>query len=350
MKTVEEIYKALSDCYIGMTGYNPPEVSEFSLRLYAYAAQIQALFVHMDWVEAQCFPQTAVGDALTSHALVRGLTRKEGSKAAGEITFGRDEAADQALPIQSGTVCLTEDLVRYETTAFCVILPGERMISVPARACEAGTAGNTAAGTVTLMSLPPAGVSWCANQSPFYGGQDAEGDEALRVRLLDSYRRLPNGANAAFYQNEALRHEGVVAADVLPRVNGRGTVGVVIAAAGGQPPAALVKEVRDDLQALREIATDVIVSAPVTKPVTLSAQVAPQSGVDVQTALTNAYTALTVWFDGTRLGKPVRLADLQHVLYQTPGVGNYRVLAPAADVNIAPGELPVLAGCTVTAM
>ena len=280
MKTVEGIYKTLSDSYAGMTGYTPPEGSEFSLRLYAYAAQIQALFVHMDWVERQCFPQTAVGDALTSLALMRGLIRKEGAKAVGYITFGRDSAAEQTLPIPAGTVCLDANWVRFETTGAGAIPVGERMITLPAQACEAGTAGNAAAGMITMMSLPPAGVTWCVNQSPFSGGQDLESDESLRARLLDSYKRLPNGANAAFYQMAAMRHAGVAAVDVLPRVNGRGTVGVVIATAAGMPSAALIEEVRADLQELREIATDVIVTAPTAKPVTLSVQVAPQSGVD----------------------------------------------------------------------
>ena len=350
MKTVEEIYKSLSDDYAGMTGYIPPEGSEFSIRLYAYAAQIQALFVHMDWVEAQCFPQTAAGAALTSHALMRGLERKDGSKAVGYITFGRNEATEQALPIPVGTVCLDENLVRFMTIGAGVIPSGEYMVTSPAEAVEAGAAGNVAAGTVTLMSLPPAGVTWCVNQSPFSGGQDGEDDESLRARLLDSYRRLPNGDNAAFYQIAAMRHDGVAAADILPRVNGRGTVGVVIATAAGLPSSALIEEVRADLQALREIATDVIVSAPTAKPVTLSVQVAPQPGADAQTAIANAQTALTAWFGGTRLGKPVLLADLQHVLYRTPGVGNYRILSPTADTAVAPGQLPTLAGLTVNLM
>jgi len=350
MKTVEEIYKTLSDTYAGMAGHTAPEGSEFSLRLYAYAAQIQALFMHMDWVESQCFPQTAVGDALTAHALTRGLTRKEGARAVGNLTFGRDTGTEQELPVPVGTVCLTENWVRYRTTAYGVIPVGERMVTLPAEAVEAGAEGNTAAGTVTLMSLPPAGVSWCVNQSPFTGGQNSEGDEALRVRLLDSYRRLPNGANAAFYQNRAMCHDGVAAADVIPRVSGRGTVGVVIATAAGMPSQTLLDEVHDDLQAVREIATDVTVTAPAKKQVTLSAEIAPQNGVDAQTACASAEAALYAWFDGTRLGKPVLLADLQHILRMTPGVRNYRILAPAADVDVVLGELPTLAGLTVGVM
>ena len=347
MKTVEEIYKTLRDGYAGISGYTPPEGSEFSIRLYAYAAQIQALFVHMDWVESQCFPQTATGDALTDHALTRGLSRKEGTRAAGRISFGRDEASEQELPIPAGTVCLNGNWVRFETVADGVIPAGERLITLPASAVEAGVSGNTAAGTVTLLSLPPAGVSWCVNPSPFSGGQDQEDDEALRARLLDSYRRLPNGANAAFYQNEAMRFDGVVAADVLPRISGRGTVGVVIATASGLPSQELLDEVFAHLQSLREIAVDVTVTAPVPLPVTLSAEVAPRNGVTGAEACQNAEAALYGFFNGTRLGKPLLLSELQHVLHETPGLRNYRILAPASDLAVTAGQLPMLAGLTV---
>ena len=347
MKSVEEIYETLRDGYAGRTGYTPPDGSEFALRLYAYAAQIQSLFVHMDWVETQSFPQTASGDALTLHAETRGLSRKEGTRATGRIIFGRDDEADQALSIPAGMICMNENWVRFETIESGVIPAGERMTAVYAQSCETGISGNTASGTVALMSLPPTGVSWCTNPSPFSGGQDTESDDALRVRLLDSFRRLPNGANAAFYQIEAMRHDGVAAADVLPRVNGRGTVGVVIATADGLPPQSLLNEVGEHLQALREIATDVIVSAPVPVPVTLSVQVTPQDGISDSQACQNAEAALAAFFDGTRLGKPVLLRELQHILHETPGVRNYRILTPTADQDISPGQLPTLDSLTI---
>ena len=45
----------------------------------------------------------------------------------------------------------------------------------------------------------PIGVVQCTNPAAFSGGCDAESDEALRGRVLASYQRLPNGANAAYY-------------------------------------------------------------------------------------------------------------------------------------------------------
>ena len=60
------------------------------------------------------------------------------------------------------------------------------------------------AGSVLGMTVPPVGVRSCVNPAPFLGGVDVEEDEALRQRVLETYRRMPNGANAAFYEQGAL--------------------------------------------------------------------------------------------------------------------------------------------------
>lgn len=49
--------------------------------------------------------------------------------------------------------------------------------------------------------------------------------------------RMPNGANAAFYQQEALSFPEVAAATVVARPRGVGTVDVFLATAAGLPTA-----------------------------------------------------------------------------------------------------------------
>ena len=45
-----------------------------------------------------------------------------------------------------------------------------------------------------------AAVTACTNPAAFTGGSDEEDDETLRARVLESYQRLPNGANTAWYE------------------------------------------------------------------------------------------------------------------------------------------------------
>ena len=122
------------------------------------------------------------------------------------------------------------------------------MVDVPAQAVEAGAGGNVIAGTVTLLSAMPVGVVQCTNPTAFSGGCDAESDEALRGRVLASYQRLPNGANAAYYEQggDALSRCG--GGEGGGRARGIGTVNVVIATHAGVPDAALLAAVETDLQ------------------------------------------------------------------------------------------------------
>ena len=79
---------------------------------------------------------------------------------------------------------------------------------------------------------------------------------------MESYQRLPNGANAAWYEQTAMGHEGVAAARAVGRARGIGTVDVYIATAAGLPNGTLLAAVQADLQERREIAVDVQVKAP----------------------------------------------------------------------------------------
>ncbi len=342
-------YDLLRDEFARLSGYTPREGSELSLRFHAYAAQLDALSHHADWALAQAFPQSAAGDALDRHAAVRGVVRNPGAFAAGTLCFGRETAASAALIIPQGTVCLTEGLVRFETTEEGAITPGETTAYIPAKACEAGVNGNARSGEICLMAAPPVGVVWCVNAGDFSGGLDSEGDDALRARLLATYQTLPNGTNAAFYRQEALGVAGVAAVTVTPRVNGRGTVGVTVAAPEGIPSAELVEAVRARLQAVREIAVDVTVRAPTPQTVALTAKILP--GTEGFSAVkTRVEAALRGFFSGGLLGKGLTLAALGKVIFDTAGVQNYKITAPAADLPALPDGLPVLGSLSLTEM
>ncbi len=354
MKSLQEIYNAFTEVFAERVGFMPTEGSELSLRLSVYASQVFALMTQASWLETQMFPQTATGESLDRHAFLRGLTRQAGARAEGAVMFGIDTEAVSDLVVPAGTQCLTEGLTRFETITEGVIPAGEQSVTIPARACEAGTAGNVHAGRVTLMNVPPVGVAWCLNPFPFVGGRDGEDDESLRVRVLESFYRLPNGANVGYYEREALRIDGVAAVNVLPRVNGRGTVGVFVATESGMPEEALCKAVRAHLDEMREIAVDVTVSAPEEVPVTVNVWVAADERLiapeDKAAFLQTVEARLAAYFTGRLLGQGLRRIELGHVLYNTPGVKNFRVLQPETDIPAMKGELVTLGGVDVEFM
>ena len=215
MKEWTEIYEQMRGTFAQRAGFVPSEGCDSAVRLYALAAELQSLLMQADWVLDQSFPQTAQGMYLDYHAETRGITRAAAEKAAGVIRFAAADKVTAACPIEKGTVCMTAEGVRFETTEDAAIAVGSQWADVPAQAVEAGAGGNVIAGTVTLLSAMPVGVVQCTNPTAFSGGCDAESDEALRGRVLASYQRLPNGANAAYYEQEAMRYPGVAAAKAL---------------------------------------------------------------------------------------------------------------------------------------
>lgn len=324
------------------TGMLPEGTGELAVRLYALAAQVYGLYQEAEWTRRQCFPQTATGEELDKHAFLRGLTRNEAVRATGTLRFSVGTAAQTDLPILQGTVCMTAGLVTFETTREAVLPAGNLSVDVPAQAVRPGSGGNTPAGTIRTMAVAPTGVAACTNPAAFTGGRETEEDEDLRARILASYQRLPNGTNAAYYEQEATALEGVAAANVLPKNRGLGTVDIYIAADGGLPSQELLEEVQDALESKREIAVDLRVLSPQAVTVNVLVSVKARESHLIQSVREAVSAAIQTWFDGGLLGKDLLLADLRQLIYETEGVANYRIDSPANDVTVSPGQLPVL--------
>ena len=348
MEELRAIYERMRAAFAEETGFVPNDGCDMMVRLYALAAEVQSLLAQADWVLDQSFPQTAQGKYLDYHAETRALTRLPAAKAAGVLRFSAPSAAVTDYEIEAGSVAMTTGGVRFETTEKATLQKGETYVDVPARAVEAGANGNAIAGAVHVMAVYPVGITRCENPEAFSGGSDEESDEKLRERVLESYRRLPNGANAAFYEQEALRFPNVAAAKAVGRARGIGTVDVYVSTHGGAPEEELLGEISAALQKKREIAVDVAVKVPTEKSIDVAAELEAEQGWTMREITDAAQEALQAYFTGERLGEPVYRAKLASILYSVPGVKNYHLLAPAADVPAGATELPVLGKVTLT--
>ena len=347
-KTIDAIYEEMLAAFGEASGYLPHASCDLAARLYAAAAQIQGLYLQAQWLLDQSFPQTAKGEYLEQHAYLRGLSRGIATCATGVLRFGISTAIGSNLTIRSGTVCMTASGVRFATTDDAVLRSGMLYVDVPAVALEPGKQGNVAAGSVTIMAAMPVGIRACTNPEAFSGGDDEEDDEGLRRRLLDSYRRLPNGANAAYYEQTALSCTGVAAAVAVGRPRGVGSVDLYIATDAGIPDETLLEEVNAHLQEKREISVDLRVLAPVPEAISISAAIQPAAGFTFEEARTDVDAALRAAFTGGMLGKSVTLAYLGNLLYDLDSVQNYRIAAPSADHAGNPTVLPCLGTVTIS--
>ncbi|SFP19534.1 Uncharacterized phage protein gp47/JayE [Oscillibacter sp. PC13] len=350
MRTIEEIYEELLNAFAQRAGFTPDDSCDLTVRLYALAAQLQALSIQADWVLDQSFPQTAQGIYLDRHAAMRGIKRTAASKSAGMLRFYVDTAASAPLTIPDGTVCMTAAEVRFQTTAVGNIPAGELFADVPAESLGTGNGTNVAAGAIHILTACPVAVTSCTNPEAFQGGSDEESDEALRQRILESYQRLPNGANAAYYEQTAMQHDGVAAAKAVGRARGIGTVNVYVTTEAGLPSESLLAEIQENLQEKREIAVDVQVLAPEVTEIDLTVEVAAREGIAFAEAKAAVEQAAAELFSGKLLGKAIRLAEIGNQIYGVDGIENYRILAPTEDLAANEAVLPVLGTLTVTQM
>ena len=347
MKTIEELYAQMRADFTARTGMEVAQGADLSARLYTVAAQLYALYAQADWVNKQCFPQTATGEYLDYHAQLRAMERKGADYARGMVRFYGDETGDSDRIIPAGTVCMTQGLVRFATTQEGVLSAGERYVDIPVQAVQAGTAGNVSAGSVNVLAVVPVGITGCNNPVAMTQGADRESDEQLRGRILDSFARLPNGANCAYYEQLAEAFEEVAAAVAIPKRRGVGTVDVVVAAHGGMPEQKLLNEISQQMEKNREIAVDVAVVAPERVPVDASVRISTQ---DFETVAPRVEQVVRGYFNGGLLGEHVLRAKLSNLVYTVDGVENYELVLPGQDVMVERGQLPALGSLTVEAM
>ena len=348
MRTTEEIYQELAADFQGKTGLSAAGCSDLAVRLYAVAAQLYGLYVQAEWTRRQCFPQTAEGDELDKHAWLRGVSRREAESAVGTVRFFLDGERQNQTVIPAGTVCMTSGGVRFETTHAVTVEAGQTEADVTVKAVQSGAAGNVAANTVVYMAVAPLGSTACTNPEAISGGQDEESDENLRERVLETYRRLANGANSAFYQQTALAFDGVAAVTVLPRNRGVGTVDLIVAAQKGMPDKALLEELANHLASVREIAVDVQVLAPTAQVVDVAVTIVVDETADSAAVVEEVTVILRNWFTGQRLGCPVLRAELTALVFGVNGVSNCAVTLPDEDLILDNRTLPVLGQLTVT--
>lgn len=221
-----------------------------------------------------------------------------------------------------------------------IIPAGELWCDVGAEAVSPGARGNAAAGEICRLVLPPVGVAGVRNTAGFTGGSDAESDESLRERVLGSYKTLPNGANAAYYEAKVMQLPGVRAVTVQPKKRGLGTVDICFSTQAGIPGAEELEAARALLESEREICVDIAVSAPTAVRVNVAARLSLRAGAGFEDVKKRAEEALRGCFGGEMLGRGVYRARLMAALMGVDGVENCVLSVPAADVEIGPTQLP----------
>jgi uncharacterized phage protein gp47/JayE len=339
----------MTDKFTSLAGYAPDDASDIGIRIRVLAEEIYSIGAAVDWLRRETDPRTAGGAQLDLLAQERGLSRKGASYASGTLTFSVPAALWFEAEISAGTVCSTagENPARYVTTQAAVLPQGSLCIAVPAQAEAAGAVGNVQAGTVTAFVTVPAAITAVTNAAAFTGGEDAEGDEALRSRILASYAEVSNGTNAAWYRQTALQVPGVDSVQAVPRANGAGSVLLYLGGRGSVPPADTVHSVSDALNALREIDVTVSVQAAAAVPTDVSVTVKAAPGALMPDAQMACVSAVKDYFLGLGVGDSVLLSALGAKLFATGLISD--CVFSSSGKTMAAGQLAVCGSVTVAA-
>jgi uncharacterized phage protein gp47/JayE len=126
-----------------------------------------------------------------------GFARQVATAASGYVIFARNSPAPEDILIPTGTIIQSNEatngiFIQYVTTAGGTIAKdGTSSTPVPVVCTAPGTAGNSAANTLTQMvgALPPIGVTSVTNPAPITDGLNPEDDNVYKVRFKNTVLR-----------------------------------------------------------------------------------------------------------------------------------------------------------------
>ena len=176
------------------------------------------------YVMRQVLPTTCDETWLTHHAKIRGVDRIAATFASGDLDF----TGTNGTTVSAGVaVQRVEDGEPGTVTTGGTVSGGS--VTVTIQADNAGDAANSVAGVKWELASPIAGIDTEGEVNavaPVAGGNDEEGVEDWRERVLDAWREPRGPGSVADFRKWAREVEVVESVFVTPNELGAGTVGV----------------------------------------------------------------------------------------------------------------------------
>lgn len=325
METYSSILQKMQNKFKDLAGYDVDEASDVGIRIRVLAAEIYSAYTNIEWLKNQMFAQTATGERLDLHAQQRGLKREGNTSSHGTLTFSRTSARGYSVEIPAGTICSTAgiDPVKVITLESGTISDSGTSVTVSAKSVDKGSVANLSANSVTVFVTAIAGVDSVTNGDAFIGACDAEDDEVLRKRLMESYENLSTGSNCEFYKQIALKHDGIKSASAFPMNRGEGTVDIFVASIGSVPNSDIIAEVQADVDNLKGVNVDAKVLPAVTTTVNIAANISIHSNYSSSDVIENCKTAIRNYFNSLNVGDDVLSVAIGNAIFNVDGVVNY---------------------------
>lgn len=329
MQSYEEIVENMKNLFNQQAGYSADEASDIGVRIRVLAGEIFNLQTYLDWIKQQAFPQTAQGEYLDYHAQMRGLHRKDAVKSVGSVRFSIPEASEVNIEIPQGTIISTsgETPISFQTMEYTCINAGDTSVDVNAEAVDGGVNGNVTSGKISVIVTMTAENLIVNNPSAFTLGADAEDDETLRQRVVNSMKFIINGTNKEYYTSLAKTISGVECVNVVPYKYGRGSVAIYISGKDSALTSQTVTKVKDLLSEQREVNVSVYVFAAKICKTIIEVDVTLEDGYDIEEVQNRVSEQISEILESYNVGQSLTVAVINDVLFHTEGIKNFEVLS-----------------------
>lgn len=330
-----------------------PQAREKTLSALAYsnAGLAASCHEHISWVSRQIIASDADETELLKHCQFWGVKRKQASRATEEITV----TTTGAVTIPANTRWQRADgEVFVSTVAASSGAAGS--LDVTVTAVNAGTSGNTTAGTtlslVTPMSLV---ISDAVAEQGISGGADMESTGELLSRLEYRVQYPPFGGNQYDYVRWARECAGVTRAWCLPTWKGGGTVGVTFVLDNNDdifPTESDIDRIDEYISGHADPVTGLIVGKPdgvivttfalTRKPVDMEIYISPNTAA-LQQAVKDELT--TLFYNEATPGGAMAYSHINRAVSKVAGLDDFDVKSPKeiqysdATELLVPGEI-----------
>ena len=255
----------------------------------AFGMEVQALYELLEFWIKQTFIDTATEDEFVDyHAMLFGVTRKQGTKATGEVTITGKVGAK----IPAGTTVLKIDNTKYQILYDTEIgSSGKAIASV--ECLEKGKVGNCAIGEIVNFEIVNADIFTVINEKAFTNGYEKEPNASLIARAKERILRPAHSGNIYDYEKWAKEIDGVGKVLVEPLWNGNGTVKVRISNYNNDiADNDLITKVKNRIEQAngRPVGANVTVESFIKKNISIAVSVILSQGVELN-SVSNLITA-----------------------------------------------------------
>lgn len=232
-----------------------------------YCLELESAYEEFSYLLDSMFLNNTNTEELEMRANEYGISRKQGEKSTGSVTF----TGTGGVVIPKGTLVSTATGLLFETDNEGIINPAENTVTVPITAKEVGYIYNLEIGTITKLPILIAGITAVTNKINTSGGANRETDKELLDRVLDKIRNPSNGGNIADFRRWAIEVDGIGDAKIIP---GKGKVMVIpITTAKTAPDERIISKVLKNIEVKKPIFGEVTVVKPSETKVNIKAKV-----------------------------------------------------------------------------